>query len=170
MVQRYARQKNDYGCGPVAILNAMKWANPKDAISYKDTYERIEINCRTDRDGTDHKRFESVLKDYGSWWNFNVTKARKFDYEKIMKHLDNDGAIILMHYELAIEGEEDRETHYSLWTDLYMNEINGINVLRSPALTVNTWASQVLTHLEEETIKHTGKGMHVFLLKKREHC
>lgn len=166
MVQQYVRQKNDYSSAPVAILNAIKWANPEENISYKERYKQIEMNCRTSKYGTDRKEFELVLKDYGNWYNFNVTKARKFDYEKIMKHLTSDRAIILIHYELYAE-EEDIQMHCSLWTCVDINAVYGINVLRSPAATVNIWSSGVLEHLEEETIKHTGKGMYVFLLKRK---
>lgn len=45
---RYIRQKDNYSCGPVALLNALKWAGRTKGVSYAElpTWRNI---CRTDR-------------------------------------------------------------------------------------------------------------------------
>jgi hypothetical protein len=59
---RYVRQKDDYGCGPIAVLNALKWAG-YDA-QYKRDYARLIRLCKCTKGGTIDDNFNKAIRQY----------------------------------------------------------------------------------------------------------
>lgn len=59
---RYLKQRDEFRCGPIAIINAMKWLKMKaSAHSY---LKQICEECNTDREGTAPVRFGKILPKY----------------------------------------------------------------------------------------------------------
>ena len=105
---RYCKQKDLYSCGPVAILNALKWGGAK--ATYSKHINFLAQECRTSKDGTEDKHFDRALRRNGKKW-FTVLKPKYFDLQLITDHLYSDGAIIIAHLEL----NPPHDWHYSFW-------------------------------------------------------
>lgn len=90
---RYCKQRDQYRCGPIAILNALKWAGKK--VTYKKHIERLtrECKCKAPK-GTWWFDITRVLRKYG----FSIYKRRVLSAKEIKKHLSNGGAIIVNAY------------------------------------------------------------------------
>jgi len=90
---RYIRQRDNYSCGPVALLNALKWAGATKGTSYE-TVPSWRDACRTTRrrgtSFTDLFRAARMLPLIGA------RKARpKVKLADINAHLRHGGAVIL---------------------------------------------------------------------------
>lgn len=168
-MSQYVRQRDESGCGPIAILNAMKWANPEEKFTYNNHYKELCFATGKTRNGVDPSDFREGLIYAASLYNFSIVKVRKFDYARMMDHLDKGGALILGHYEIPQEGVKDYEPHYSFWIDGdEEGTIHGVNVLRKPAATVNSFESLVLTAINARTMIHLGEKMEIFLLTRKD--
>lgn len=87
---RYVRQRNNYSCGPVALLNALKWAGRK--CSYKDLCA-IQAQCRTTKQGTPFLDMVYAARLYKG--DFSVVARHHVTLAKIDAHLKNGGIVIL---------------------------------------------------------------------------
>lgn len=56
---RWIAQKNLYSCGPVAILNTLKWLGAR--VSYKKNYGLWKKKCRCNHEGTHQHYFQGCL-------------------------------------------------------------------------------------------------------------
>ncbi len=68
---RYAKQKNSSDCGPIAILNALKWAGVR--CTYQSDLKKITEKSRCDSVGTSYGYFEKALRHFAHG-NFTVTR------------------------------------------------------------------------------------------------
>lgn len=137
---RYVRQRNESGCGPVAILNTMKWANPDQSFTYEKLYPHLAEMCQTDQHGTAEVPFMSALYTMGEYrGNFNAIKLCNFELRKLTGHVYSGGAVILGHHELPQKGVNDPEGHYSLWVPHGEEPLKmvGVNAHRAPKPTVS---------------------------------
>ena len=169
-MSKYVRQQTDSSCGPIAILNAIKWSVPETSATYKELYPTITSWCKCDRDGTAAIDFEKALRAMGEFrGEFTVVKVRTFDEERIWKHLRNDGGLILGHWEIPQGGVSDPEGHYSFWTigddD---NTAFGVNAMRKPSSTVNAFVYGVFQFIESFTIGFQHQGMEIYLITRDE--
>lgn len=105
---RYCKQKDMYSCGPVAILNALKWGGAN--ATYRKHIRFLTQECKTTSDGTEDKDFDRTLRTNGRNW-FSVAKPKYFDIYTITDHLHSGGAVIIAHLEL----NPPHDWHYSLW-------------------------------------------------------
>lgn len=58
---RWIAQKNTFSCGPVAILNVLKWAG--FPISYKKDYNFWKKKCKCSNYGTHQPKFQDCLQN-----------------------------------------------------------------------------------------------------------
>jgi len=91
---KYTRQRNDFSCVPVAILNMLKWAGEKVALNSK-TYKKIYKDCECNKDGTKVSKIGGVLKKY--------CKLKVKSAGNVLNHLKDDGVILLGFSELGWE-------------------------------------------------------------------
>ena len=112
---RYTKQRNLSGCGPVAILNAIKWANPDKLFSYKEYYPLLAEACKTTLEGTNRKNFKQTLFMAGKTQGFTVKELKCFDWNRVRHHLYMDGAVILGHAFRQASHKYLYEEHYSFW-------------------------------------------------------
>lgn len=108
------RQRNLFSCGPVAILNALKWAGR--GATYDSHYGLLVRECKTDVEGTHDKDLRKTLRKYG----FKFKKTRLL--QDIKDHLEDGGAMILSHL------DSDGEWHYSFWYAHRFNRYHGANI------------------------------------------
>jgi len=165
-MSKFVRQLNNSSCGPIAILNALKWLYPDDNITYSDYYKEINELCKTTRHGTLASNFEEALEYYYINHGLRWSKLERFNYQTIKKHLKSGDSIILGHVELPQEGisEFDYEGHYSFWYLGDDNEIYGVNTLRRPAPTVNYWPLEMLKHLNKRTKEILMNEVEVYII------
>lgn len=90
---RYIRQRDNYSCGPVALLNALKWAGATKGTSYK-TMPAWRDVCRTTKlRGTS---FIDLFRAARTLPLLGARKARpKVRLVDIDAHLKHGGAVIL---------------------------------------------------------------------------
>lgn len=138
---KFTKQRNGSGCGPVAILNAIKWANPDKSFSYEKYYPLLAEACNTTKEGTNSINFKRTLYVAGKVKKyFDIKQLRKFDWRKINKHLKSGGGIIL--------GSYDRGFHYSFWfSNEKVTKIYSVNRRGVSGPTVSACRSNVFVKL-----------------------
>lgn len=90
---RFTKQRDRYSCGPVAILNALRWCG-MDA-PYKEVIDILQkvCNCEPGR-GTNHPDFDQALRFFGTDL-FRVRRVSRPRLAEIEEHLREDGCVIL---------------------------------------------------------------------------
>lgn len=88
---RYVIQKDNINCGPLSILNMLKWCGYNATRKY---LKDLKTYCKTTKYGTENKNISQTLKRYK---NIKFKKINKVD-TKILNHYLNNGyaAIILI--------------------------------------------------------------------------
>jgi len=89
---RYCKQLEGYSCGPVAILNALKWAGLKK--TYKDVKEYKE-KCFYDgwEGGVNVNDFSRAFFTYRK--HLVIRYRRNFNIGELDKHLETGGAAVV---------------------------------------------------------------------------
>jgi len=108
------KQRDKYSCGPIAILNALRWADLD--TPYEDWFDMLSAVCECGwPDVTLHRRFERALREIGR--NF-CSMRRKFrpSIKEIEDHIYGGGAVILNYKWRRKNGETNR--HFSLVVDV----------------------------------------------------
>ena len=102
---RYLRQKDEFHCGPVAIINAMKWVGIN--ASARSHLNQLSKECGTDKYGTYPQRFGRVLSKYvrAHYWERPFTPGLK-------NHLSFGRAFVLGHS--FVRNDDIVESHYTL--------------------------------------------------------
>ncbi len=94
---RYVKQRDHFRCGPVAILNALKWAGAKVSSSdYLDYLTELSA-CGPPPRGTWFKTFDRALRVAGESF-YSVRRIYYPTLGEIESHLQDDGAIVFNHY------------------------------------------------------------------------
>lgn len=92
---RFLRQRDQYSCGPIAILNALKWAGLQ--LTYKDNFKQIKKLCKTTASwGTTPENITNVLSKYTEHLNFEIKAL--ITLKDIERHLKKGGAVILEYW------------------------------------------------------------------------
>lgn len=100
---RYVNQPNPYSCGPIAILNALKWAGLDVTLQQ---LPLLEYRCRIidpesddeDDQGTWNHDFDRVLRWAGKKAFKKVLRRKNPSLKEIKEHLKSGGAICLNYY------------------------------------------------------------------------
>lgn len=109
---RYVKQRDYTSCGPVALINILKWANCN--VTYKSFIEDARILCNHEPgpDGGTHIwDMEHALKRIG------IRKKRRKNptLEEIDKHIDSGGIVLIEYYAPYKNKFLDKgEGHFSL--------------------------------------------------------
>lgn len=61
-IPRYVKQNDDYSCGPIAIINALKWIGRKASYG---SLKRIQKACHCDEDGSSEWNLLRCLRKMG---------------------------------------------------------------------------------------------------------
>lgn len=107
----YTQQQDEYSCGPVAIINACKWA--KKNISYKHDFNKISKLCKCKYpDGTMPTNMNKTIKKYLNS-ELKIKYVQHPTLKQIDKHLQKDGAIIFKYLTNKVSDMEYKG-HYAL--------------------------------------------------------
>ena len=104
---RFLRQRDQYSCGPVSVINALKWAGLP--LSYRKHYKKIKKKCKTDKGwGTYTHNITKTLGGFKEIWFETVPLIT---YRQLKDHLMNGGAAILEYWYREDDGSYDG--HYA---------------------------------------------------------
>ena len=119
---RWVGQNDNFRCGPVAIVNILKWAGVKEwykqAVNSKMVSNLASSLLKTNSEGTLEKDMKRVLKK-----NINRIKVKRKSpsLSVIKKHLKNDG-IILLDHDAYLLRENKYIPHYALIVQVNKHE------------------------------------------------
>ena len=104
---RFIKQRDEYSCGPVAIVNALKWAGIKATYAHVKKYKRI---CKTEEDmGT---TLFAIHETLAATKVFKIVRLYNPPIKRIDEHIDGGGAVLFG--STKIKTEESYEGHYAL--------------------------------------------------------
>ena len=99
---RYIKQKDKSSCGPIAILNILRWKG--EAWATQSYLPVIKILCGWSKDGTYPTRMQSVMRALSIKYKVTTHLTLK----EVDKHID-DGGIFLIGYAV-----DEKHSHYCL--------------------------------------------------------
>lgn len=105
---RYLKQRNKYACGPVAIMNALKWANIN--VSYKKHFNKIKKLTDCINDGSYYDGIVKAIKNYSKVFNF--VENHFIEICDIDGYIKNGASIILEYYYKDSESSDGYSGHY----------------------------------------------------------
>lgn len=122
---RYARQRDKYKCGPVFVVNTVKWAGGFCTLAL-DLRRLVRVaKCRSDvpkceicgnkHKGTNSINLDRVLRKEGKRL-FRVKKVNNISINKLENHIRNGGAVGLLFLYTNHAGQ--RVGHYMLFVDV----------------------------------------------------
>lgn len=109
---RYLKQRDEFRCGPVAIMNVLKWSG--GLLSHDNMRDPLTkmCKCTSEGGGTGHGVFDQVLRKFGKRYkSYAVRRVMRPTLAQIEEHLREGGALVL-NYCWNYRGGEDR--HYSV--------------------------------------------------------
>lgn len=118
---RYFKQRDFFRCGPVAILNALKWAGVP--VTVKHDLPRIcrMSKCDSVWGGAVHNDMNSTLRRAGRG-HFKVRLVCRPKLHEIEFHLWDGGALIVnFHYERVTKDWFESSRHYVLLSDMNLS-------------------------------------------------
>ena len=93
MPRLYTKQRKRFDCGPVTIINALKWAGKN--ITYEKRINYFKRLCKCDDiDGTKHRNFDRALRISGKDM-FSIRRVHHPTLKEIVNHLKNKNAIVI---------------------------------------------------------------------------
>ena len=133
---RYSKQYDYFSCGPIALLNAFKWAGCD--YSLKKDLKRIKRACKLEHDGVLVSDFHMALKKESK----NILKYKryiKFSVDDMISHLNKGGAIVL-NYRFVLEDYGREIRHFTLITGIKRNKFIVINnnIVKNKIKTIGT--------------------------------
>ena len=148
---QYIKQRDKFRCGPVAVLNSLRWAGANVSTNY--VYELSE-KCKTrpfGYGGTSHHDFDRVMRKEGGEL-FKADLILKPRINEIEEHLKKGGALVLnyawgkhRHFVLLTEVSETGKT-FAMIND-FANRPAVVKVRRK------TFIERCLMHRNDEDAK-----------------
>lgn len=117
---RWIAQRNLYSCGPIAILNTLKWIGYP--VSYKNGYEHWMKKCRCTNDGTHQHRFQNCLNERK---NATITSKQLPTINAIEEAISHDAVVIMKSSYLL---EKKIEGHFFIISEMTDNMFFCVNV------------------------------------------
>lgn len=105
---RYLKQRDRYTCGPIAVINALKWAGVK--VSYNSHFNRIKKISKCKFDGVDYDGITKAIKNYKSiftMWENHFVRISDID-----AYLKSGASIILEYYYKDLESPDKYSGHF----------------------------------------------------------
>lgn len=91
---RFVKQRNQYSCGPVVILNALKWAEQK--VSYKSHFKKLKKLTKCNLDGSVFSKVKGAIYSYSNI--FKIGTDRITSIKRLEIYIKNGAGIILQYY------------------------------------------------------------------------
>lgn len=117
---RYVKQKDKYACGPIAVLNALKWAGA--SAPYKKTFKRLKKLTDCTIGGSDYDGIVKAIKHYPKVFDFienHFIEMSDIDY-----YIKEGASIILEYYYKDLEVSDGYVGHFVFiagkWDNYYL--------------------------------------------------
>ena len=108
---RYVKQRDHFRCGPIVILNALKWAGVEVSSSEHLDYLTELTACGPPPRGTWHGTFDPALRAAGKGF-YSVRRVHHPPLGRIETHLQDGGAVVFNYFwRKEKEGTEGRHFH-----------------------------------------------------------
>ena len=162
---RYTRQYNEYTCGPVAIINALKWSGHKATL--KQDLKLFAQECRCEPcNGTSHGNFDRVLRAKSNG-RFTVRRRVCPNLADIEQHLLRPKCAVIINFLRVDENEKELDAHYALLTGITESEkFMQINSFNGKTVEMAT-KQQLLRDLEKRKGKNGKIYPRAWFLTKR---
>lgn len=126
---RYCRQIGSSDCGPIAILNILKWAGL--SVTLKEYLPYLNTVCRIDNFGTPLHRFNAmILKLRKNRFQARYRKQPRLD--QIEKHLAQGGSVLIFyfngqcyHFSLII-GSNENGSRFTMVNESYGKTVSKV--------------------------------------------
>lgn len=113
---RYVKQRDKFSCGPVAIMNILKWSGER--FSYQETIDLFRKLCECNNPrGTNHPNFDKALRAVTKrLGGFHVRRVHNPKLPEVEKHLREEGVVILNYF--WRNEKEGAYRHFTLLTSV----------------------------------------------------
>ena len=135
---RYIKQRNKHTCGPIAVINILKWLGCK--TTYKD-FPLIKAMCKCNREGTYSSNVDKTID------NFKIKKKiKRFPHIKdVDTHLKLGGIILFEHKSIFEDISHlalcvGKDNRYYYLVNEYINKTIS-KVARKTFIQIVTWRS-----------------------------
>jgi len=109
MTKRWIKQRNSYSCGPVALMNLLKWLG--QPVNYDKDYPEMFAKCKCNKEGTQLRNFVKVLYEIE---DIKITPRTVPNIWVIDEALSQNRAVIL---KTAYKENYELEGHFFLITE-----------------------------------------------------
>lgn len=89
---RFIKQRDTYGCGPVTVINALRWAGEK--TPYNRYYEDLCKLCKTSPNGCSERAFDWVLREMGDEY-YSTRRVTRPTLKQVETHLRTGGIVVM---------------------------------------------------------------------------
>jgi len=117
---KFYAQRDRHNCGPIAILNSMKWCNIK--CSYIRDLKNIIECCHTENDGTYDGYLEKAAKKFLNEYAV-IRKYKKLNKKRLIEYLKNENYSMIVGHKLKGVNYE----HFSFWFSIKEDFIYAAN-------------------------------------------
>lgn len=124
IMPRYAKQRDKYCCGPVAILNALKWSGQN--VAYEKNIRALKaLTGQTPKHGTSNTNLYRALRVIGGkiFQSMRIRPRLRPTLPEIEEHVRKGGAVLLQYNWIDKNGSQSPEKwnfsgHYILITEV----------------------------------------------------
>ncbi len=162
---RYVRQYDKFSCGPIAIINAIKWGGGHATLRQDRKRLMEKCNCSME-DGSHFRYFNRALREECAKLSVEVKCYFRVNIGGIERHLRSGGAIIITycwfeHESLKWEG------HYFLLTAASKSGKSFLGINPECGQTFSWCRRQkIIDHLNHKYKKNTEYSPAVWFLRK----
>lgn len=158
---RYIKQRDKYNCGPVAVLNALKWAGKK--VTYASDFKKIKEACKS---GKKNGTYVTALTD--ALIKYKLIRRRDYKSPATTKDIDTwlkKGNAVIVRYGWWKKSERKKVNqyatrlkkgkwigHYVLISGHYVN--SKWYVIHNVGRSWTVWSKRKLRHY----LSNTGSG------------
>lgn len=165
---RYVKQPDKASCGPIVIMNALKWGGKRYTL--KNDFWRLIRKCRCgpDKLGTSPKHLDRCLRDETQGC-LEIARRLEPSIREIEEHLCQRNGAVIINYLWICKKTGKRHGHFALFTDVSKTGrmFTGINDKRGITI-VSRRRSTLLRHLRLRGLRDEHSYPMVWFLTKME--
>lgn len=165
---RYVKQPDKISCGPIAIMNALKWSGRRCTL--KNNFQRLTkaCDCSPGNYGSSISAFDHALRNE-TRGRLNIKRRHRSSIREIEEHLHQRNGAVIINYLYICEKTGDRVGHLALFTHTSETggSFTGVNDVRDKTI-VLLRRSTLLRCLRLRGLRGEGSYPTVWFLTKIE--
>ena len=165
---RYVKQPDKASCGPIVIMNALKWGGRRRTL--KNDFWRLAraCDCSPGNYGSSINAFDRTLRNE-TRGHLNVKRRYRSSIREIEEHLCQRNGAVIINYLWICKKTGKRHGHFALFTNVSKTGrmFTGINDKRGITI-VSRRRSTLLRHLRLRGLRDERSYPMVWLLTKME--